>query len=100
MVLQLAQEIALTHHERWDGTGYPSGLARELIRPDGRIVSVADVFDALTHTPLQTGVGDRPAVREICDGRARQFDPAVVEAFQTLDHEALATPIATPHPRR
>jgi putative two-component system response regulator len=49
-VLQLAREIALTHHERWDGTGYPSGLAGDLIPMAGRIVSVADVFDALTHT--------------------------------------------------
>ena len=48
-VLQLAREIALTHHERWDGAGYPSGLAGEAIPLAGRIVAVADVFDALTH---------------------------------------------------
>ena len=97
-LLQLAQEIALTHHERWDGTGYPSGLARDLIPLAGRIVSVADVYDALTHTrPYKQAWPIEQAVQEISDGSARQFDPAAVEAFQTLDHDALVTPIGTPH---
>jgi putative two-component system response regulator len=96
-VLQLAREIALTHHERWNGTGYPNGLIRDGIPLVGRIVSVADVFDALTHTrPYKEAWPIDRAVREICDAGARQFDPAVVEAFQALDHEALVTPIAAP----
>jgi putative two-component system response regulator len=97
-VLQLAREIALTHHERWDGTGYPSGLAGDLIPLVGRIVSVADVFDALTHTrPYKQAWPIDQAVQEISDGSGRQFDATVVQAFQTLNHDALVTPITTPH---
>ena len=48
-LLQLVEAIALTHHERWDGAGYPRGLAGEASPPAGRLVAVADVFDALTH---------------------------------------------------
>jgi putative two-component system response regulator len=48
-VLQLAEDIALTHHERWDGTGYPYGLAGIAIPLGGRIVAAADVYDALVH---------------------------------------------------
>ena len=48
-LLMMAEQIALTHHERWDGAGYPAGLAGEDIPLPGRIVTVADVFDALTH---------------------------------------------------
>ena len=68
-LLALAEQIALTHHEHWDGSGYPTGLAGEAIPITGRIVAVADVFDALTHSrPYKTGVdhgrrghrGDQP----------------------------------------
>lgn len=98
-VLQLAREIALSHHERWDGTGYPNGLAGDLIAIAGRIVSVADVFDALTHTrPYKEAWPIDQAVREISGASGRQFDPAVVEAFQALDHQALVLPIASPGP--
>jgi len=98
-ILQLACEIALTHHERWDGTGYPHGLAGDLIPIAGRIVSVADVFDALTHSrPYKDAWPLADAVREISAGSGQQFDPAVVAAFQTLDHQALVMPIASPHP--
>jgi PAS domain S-box-containing protein len=98
-ILQLACEIALTHHERWDGTGYPNGLAGDQIPIAGRIVSVADVFDALTHSrPYKDAWPVALAVREISEGSGRQFDPAVVAAFETLDHEALVMPIASPHP--
>jgi putative two-component system response regulator len=102
-VLQSAEEIALTHHERWDGTGYPDGLAADLIPLAGRIVAVADVFDALTHArPYKQAWPIDRAVREICDGSGRQFDPAAIEAFMTLDHPALVMPIAAathPHGR-
>jgi putative two-component system response regulator len=96
-VLQLAREIAFTHHERWDGAGYPSGLKGEEIPLAGRIVAVADVFDALSHErPYKRAWPIHEAVLEISAESGRQFDAAVVEAFQALDHHGLVTPIATP----
>jgi PAS domain S-box-containing protein len=84
-VLQLAAEIALTHHERWDGTGYPAGLAGEQIPIAGRIVAVADVFDALTHArPYKAAWPLERALRTIREGAGLHFDPAVVAAFEQL----------------
>jgi PAS domain S-box-containing protein len=91
-ILQLGEEIALTHHERWDGTGYPSRLAGEHIPVSGRIVAVADVFDALTHQrPYKSPWPVEDAVAEIECHRATQFAPAVVDAFLRLDHQRLLT---------
>jgi putative two-component system response regulator len=89
-VLRLAEEIALTHHEWWDGSGYPAGLKGHEIPLSGRIVALADVFDALTHTrPYKLGWSSDEAVTEICRLADRQFDPAVVQAFLKLDAESL-----------
>jgi putative two-component system response regulator len=89
-VLRLAEEIALTHHEWWDGSGYPAGLRGEEIPLSGRIVALADVYDALTHTrPYKLRWSSDEAVTEICRLADRQFDPAVVQAFLGLDAEAL-----------
>jgi len=89
-LLQLAEAIALTHHERWDGNGYPVGLAGETIPLAGRIVAVADVFDALTHMrPYKPVWPVEEAVAEIQRSSGRQFDPRVVEAFLTLPHSIL-----------
>ena len=89
-LLRLAQEIALTHHERWDGRGYPRGLAGDSTPLAGRIAAVADVFDALTHErPYKEAWPLETAVREILIQADRQFDPDVVEAFSELDHPAL-----------
>lgn len=94
-VLCLAEEIALTHHEWWDGSGYPAGLRGEAIPLSGRIVALADVFDALTHTrPYKQAWPIADAVSEIERLRGRQFDPKVVEAFRALDPLALVGPIA------
>lgn len=80
--LQLAQEIALTHHERWDGQGYPRGLAGAAIPLSGRIVAVADVFDALTHArPYKAAWPHSAARAEIAAQSGQQFDPQVVQAF-------------------
>jgi putative two-component system response regulator len=91
-VLRMAERIALTHHERWDGLGYPEGLAGEQIPQPGRIVAVADVFDALTHErPYKQAWTINDAVAEISDQRGLHFDAAVVDAFMRLDHATLLT---------
>ena len=92
-LLRLAEEIALSHHERWDGTGYPNGLAGEQIPLPARIVAVADVFDALAHArPYKPAWPVERAVQEILSQAGRQFDPAVVSVFGALDHHALLDP--------
>jgi PAS domain S-box-containing protein/putative nucleotidyltransferase with HDIG domain len=92
-VLQLAERIALTHHEWWDGSGYPQHLRREEIPQCGRIVALADVFDALTHSrPYKEAWPVDRAVDEVHRLRGRQFDPEVVEAFDQLEAEQLAEP--------
>ena len=89
-VLQLAEEIALSHHEHWDGHGYPHRLAAEQIPLSGRIVAVADVFDALTNDrPYKRAWALDDALAEISRQAGNQFDPQVVAAFERLDHEAL-----------
>ena len=89
-LLRLAEQIALTHHERWDGRGYPAGLRGEQIPLPGRIVAVADVFDALTHErPYKQAWSLSAAVNEILEQAGRQFDPRVVAAFAMLDHATL-----------
>ena len=89
-LLQYAELIARTHHERWDGTGYPRGLAGEEIPLAGRITALADVFDALTHDrPYKEAWSVERAVAEIRAQSGRHFDPDVVDAFERLDHEAL-----------
>ena len=82
--------IAMTHHERWDGTGYPHRLHEEQIPLSGRIVAVADVFDALTHErPYKNAWSVQQAVQEILRLAGRQFDPQIVEAFARVDHSSL-----------
>jgi putative two-component system response regulator len=90
-VLRLAGEIASGHHERWDGTGYPDGLAGEDIPLAGRITAVADVFDALTHErPYKSAWDPKQAAAEIRAQAGRHFDPAVVKAFLQLDLRELS----------
>lgn len=90
-LLVLARIIALSHHEKWDGSGYPLGLAGEAIPQAGRIVAVADVFDALTSArPYKQAWSVEAAVAHIKDGAGSQFDPAVVAAFFTCLPEILA----------
>ncbi len=89
-VLQMAEQIALSHHERWDGAGYPQGLAGETIPMCARIVAVADVFDALTHErPYKHAWTVPEAVDEIRRGSGTHFDPRVIDAFEALDPNAL-----------
>ncbi len=81
-LLKSAATVALTHHERWDGSGYPHGLKGDNIPLFGRIVGVADVFDALTsERPYKHAWPVAEAVEEIVRGRERHFDPQLVDAF-------------------
>lgn len=89
-LVKMAEVIALNHHERWDGTGYPQGLRGKEIPLMARILSVADVFDALTHErPYKAAWPVQDATAEIQIQSGRQFDPQVVEAFMELPHEEL-----------
>ena len=86
-LLQMAERIAYTHHERWDGQGYPNGLKGEETPIEGRILAVVDVFDALTtRRPYKEAWPVEKALTEIEEQAARQFDPAVVRAFSELMH--------------
>jgi putative two-component system response regulator len=76
------------HHERWDGKGYPDGLAGEEIPQGARIVSVADSFDAMTTMRVyQPACSPQQAVNEIASGSGTRYDPTVVEAFLSVWHE-------------
>ena len=77
-----AREMVLSHHEKFDGTGYPAGLAGERIPVGARIFAVADVLDALTTVrPYRLALSFRNAAEHIASGRGTHFDPAVVDAF-------------------
>lgn len=81
-LLKMAGEIALTHHEKWDGTGYPNGLQGEEIPLVGRICAIADVFDALTsERPYKRAWTVEDALKLIRENRGLHFDPAIVDAF-------------------
>jgi putative two-component system response regulator len=84
-LLKLAEVIALSHHERWDGAGYPHRLAGEQIPLVGRIVAVADAFDALTNDrPYRKALPLDAAMREILRHRGTQFDAIVVDALDRV----------------
>jgi putative two-component system response regulator len=90
-LLLLAREIALNHHEKWDGTGYPNGLVGEAIPQSGRIVAVADVFDALTSPrPYKKAWPVEEAVTFIKDNAGTHFDPEVADKFQKCLPEFVA----------
>lgn len=84
-VMQLASTIAHTHHERWDGKGYPRGLEGEGIPLPGRIVAAADTFEAITHDrPFREAESAERALEEIREERGGQFDPEVVDALLSV----------------
>ncbi len=81
-MFQMAAEIAQSHHEWWDGSGYPLGIGQSSIALSGRIVSIADVYDALcSKRPYKRAWVPEEAARFVVSGRAGQFDPDVVDAF-------------------
>jgi adenylate cyclase len=81
-ILAMAKDIVYTHHERWDGTGYPRGLFRDQIPIPGRLVALVDVYDALvTQRVYRQPMPPEAAINLIVAGSGTLFDPAVVEAF-------------------
>ena len=86
--LHMAEEIVSYHHERYDGTGYPAGLAAEAIPLSARIAAVADVYDAITSRRVYSEPKSHErAVSVIREGAGSQFDPIVVEAFLRCEPE-------------
>lgn len=84
-VMQLAREIAYTHHEHWNGSGYPRGLEKREIPLAGRIVAAADAFEAMTHDrPFRDAGSVEEALEELKDQKEKQFDPHVVNALLAL----------------
>ncbi|HEY5973886.1 MAG TPA: HD domain-containing phosphohydrolase, partial [Geobacteraceae bacterium] len=85
-LLHYAKDIAYSHHERWDGTGYPEGLRGEQIPWPGRLMALADAYDAMVSRRVyQEAVPHEEAVRIISEGRGTLFDPDVVDAFLRIE---------------
>jgi putative two-component system response regulator len=83
--LRAGVPYALTHHERWDGSGYPSGLAGDEIPIEGRLLAVVDAFDAMTsQRPYRGPMPTQAACAEIKQRSGQQFDPHIAEAFVRL----------------
>ena len=90
-VLILASTIAATHHEKWNGRGYPNGLSGEDIPIEGRIVAVADVFDALTSKRCYKDPISKDQCFDILrEGRGEHFDPQVIDAFFAVEDQIMA----------
>lgn len=89
--IRLAEVVALTHHEKWDGSGYPKGLKGTEIPLAGRITAIADVFDALTSKrPYKEPFTLERSFDIIREGRGAHFDPEVVDAFFAVEAEILS----------
>lgn len=89
-LLRLARVIALTHHEKWDGSGYPQGLSGDAIPHEGRIAAVADVFDALMSSrPYKKAWPADEAIRYVIASSGTHFDPEVVTCFESCLREIL-----------
>lgn len=89
-LLDTAKSIALTHHEKWDGSGYPAGLTGEQIPIEGRIVAVADVFDALSSArPYKAPLPPERCLEIMAQDRGRHFDPAVFDALSRRIEDVL-----------
>jgi putative two-component system response regulator len=96
-LLRLGGQIALTHHERWDGSGYPNGLARDAIPFEGRIVAIADVFDALTsERSYKPAFEVDHAVAIMTDESGSHFDPDLLDLFLAMVDEVVGLAHATP----
>jgi putative two-component system response regulator len=97
----LAAEVIESHHERWDGGGYPRGLVGEEIPLSGRIVALADVYDALrSERAYKPAYSHAVSLTLICRGRGTQFDPRVVDAFLRVEASFDAVDRVVPARRR
>ena len=86
--LKHAEEIAFSHHEKWDGTGYPNGLSGEEIPIAGRLMAIADVYDALVSKRVYKSAFSHEKAKEIMiEGRSKHFDPEMLDAFLALEHK-------------
>ena len=86
--LEIAKEIVYSHHEKWDGSGYPQGLAGDTIPISARLMALADVYDALISRRIyKKAAPHAQAVQIIVDGRGTHFDPDVIDAFVAIDSE-------------
>ena len=84
----MGSDIAKSHHEKWNGTGYPEGLSGEAIPLSARIVAIADVYDALrSKRPYKTPFSHQQAVDIILEGRGVHFDPELIMLFENIHHE-------------
>ncbi len=91
-VIQLASEVALSHHEKYDGSGYPQGLKGDEIPLTGRIVAMADFFDALTMDRVyRPAFADEKAIEMAEEGSGSHFDPAIVSAFLSSVEDIITT---------
>jgi len=91
-LVRMAESIALNHHEKWDGRGYPNGIKGDSIPLEARLVSVADVYDALSHPrPYRGAWSVEDTRKEISKGAGTQFDPELVESFLRLPLSAFPT---------
>jgi len=97
--LSMAKEIALSHQEKWDGSGYPDGLCGDAIPISARLMAVADVYDALiSRRVYKDAMSHEQAVQIIAEGRGTHFDPDLVDAFLQISDEfrAIAERFADP----
>ena len=98
-LMQVARQIALTHHEKWDGSGYPKGRSGDEVPLMGRIVAIADVFDALTTVrPYKKAWNVEDAVDYIAQSRETHFDPRLVDLFMKILPDILAIRAKYPEP--
>ncbi|NOY71882.1 MAG: hypothetical protein GXP14_05815, partial [Gammaproteobacteria bacterium] len=98
--LAYACEIAFTHHEKWDGSGYPRGLKGDEIPVSGRLMAISDVYDALISKRVyKTAFSHKKAAGIIHEGKGTHFDPDMVDAFIALEQNfiAIAERFVDPH---
>jgi putative two-component system response regulator len=88
LFLQHAKIFAMSHHEKWDGTGYPLGLAGKSIPLQGRLMAIADVYDALiSERPYKKAFTHEKAVEIIVEGKNTHFDPSLIDIFESISYK-------------